>query len=86
MSMMVSPYHTFSTKKVAESLKRKNSQLTQELYAVPIRTISKKRRLVKKFELVSLQRGTMSSFSRKKSSSDKGRERQGQKELILGGQ
>lgn len=51
--VVVGSDHSSQAKEVTKSLKRKNSPLAQESSTIPIGTTSKKRRLVKKSELVS---------------------------------
>lgn len=69
--VVVGSDHSSQAKEVTKSLKRKNSPLAQESSTIPIGTTSKKRRLVKKSELVSFQKGNTSSLSHKISSSNK---------------
>lgn len=68
---MANPNHSSPVEEVTESLKRKNSRLTQKLPIVPARMTSKKRRLVKESKLVLSLKGTTSSLLQKKSASDK---------------
>lgn len=56
---------------VGESLKQKNSHLSQKTTTTAIEIVGKKRRLVKEFELVSSLKETSSSLPPRKSSSDK---------------